>query len=167
MKVIKLLSLALMVTFGLAACNSTGNKTKKEKTVAKAEAKAEKKSACSGCPHASSCAETSCDDDSDVAVASNAKNMVYYFHYTKRCATCNAIEKATKEVVANLKDKVGFKSINLDEDSSKKLAEKYKVNGSTLLVVKEDAKKNLTNIAFLHARKSPDKYKTKLKEALN
>lgn len=88
----------------------------------------------------------------------------YYFHATRRCATCMAVEDVTKEVLkANYAEKVSFESINREEDSKNPLLEKFKVSGQTLLIVKGDKVIDLTNDAFLYARTSPDKFKEKLK----
>jgi hypothetical protein len=92
----------------------------------------------------------------------------YYFHATRRCATCMAVEDVTKEVLkANYADKIPFESINREEDSKNPLLEKYKVSGQTLLFVKGDKVIDLTNDAFLYARTSPDKFKEKLKSTID
>ena len=53
-----------------------------------------------------------------------------YFHATRRCATCEAVEKVTKETISkNYKGKVEFVSINREEAVNKEMVEKYKVNG--------------------------------------
>jgi hypothetical protein len=92
----------------------------------------------------------------------------YYFHATRRCATCMAVEDVTKETLKEYyADKVPFQSINREEDSKNPLLEKYQVNGQTLLIVKGDKVINLTNDAFLYARTSPDKFREKLKSTID
>lgn len=101
------------------------------------------------------------------------KIVVYYFHYTQRCATCNAVENVTKETLNEYfademkSEKIVFKSANLDKESGKKRAEELKVSGQTLLFVRGDKKVNLTNQGFLYAKNSPDKLKTEIKKTVN
>ncbi|MCW0483198.1 nitrophenyl compound nitroreductase subunit ArsF family protein [Gaoshiqia sediminis] len=92
----------------------------------------------------------------------------YYFHATRRCATCQAVESVTKEALkAYYGEKVPFQSINREEDNKNPLIEKYKVSGQTLLIVNGDKVVNLTNDAFLNARTNPEKYKAKLKSTID
>lgn len=92
----------------------------------------------------------------------------YYFHATRRCATCQAVESVTKEALkAYYGEKVPFQSINREEDSKNALIEKYKISGQTLLVVNGDKVVNLTNDAFLNARTNPEKFKAKLKSTID
>jgi hypothetical protein len=99
---------------------------------------------------------------------SSSEIKAYYFHATRRCATCVAVEDVTKEVLkAKYADKIQFESINREEDSKNPLLEKYKVSGQTLLIVKGDKVIDLTNDAFLYARTSPEKFKEKLKSTID
>lgn len=56
---------------------------------------------------------------------SSSKVNVYYFHFTRRCATCMAMEEnARKAVEALYPDEIksgdySFTSLNLDEESAK------------------------------------------------
>lgn len=89
---------------------------------------------------------------------------VYYFHATRRCATCQAVEKVTKEYIeANYAGKVNFISVNREEDQNKDLVEKYEIAGQTLLIVDNNEVINLTNEAFLNARSNPEKLEEILK----
>lgn len=98
---------------------------------------------------------------------------IYYFHFTKRCLTCNAVEAETKlELATNYEEeiadgKIAFNSLNLDEEEGKKIAEDLKVSGQTLLLVKGDTHVNLTNDGFMNARTNPDKFHAILKEQLD
>jgi hypothetical protein len=93
------------------------------------------------------------------------KVEVYYFHYERRCATCMAVENESKKALEELypeKMKSGeiiFLSVNMEEESNQPLAEKYKVDGQTLLLVKGDKQENLTNTAFMYAATKPEKLK--------
>jgi len=106
------------------------------------------------------------DDNSD-------KIEAYYFHFTARCVTCRTIEAKAKENLETLypnQFKLGlitFQSINLEEASSKPLAEKLGVSGQTLLIVKGDQKINLTNEGFLYAVAKPEKFKEIINEKVD
>ncbi len=105
-----------------------------------------------------------------------AKLIVYYFHSTHRCMTCNAIEKNTKETLDTYFKKetdagdIKFIALNAEKSENKDLVEKYEIWGSSLVLVKlvdgkEDVE-NLTDFAFAHARKNADKFKQGLKDKI-
>ena len=101
------------------------------------------------------------------AVSEN-KVEAYYFHNTLRCETCRTVEAEAKADLANLYgDQVTFKALNLEDDATKPIAEKLKVSGQTLLIVKGDQKINLTNEGFLYAVTNPAKLKTIIKEKVD
>ena len=97
---------------------------------------------------------------------------VYYFHFERRCATCVAVEEESEKALQELYPEqiksgdVVFLSVNLEDDSNDALAEKLKVDGQTLLVVRGARQENLTNVAFMHARTNPEKLKTAIKESV-
>jgi hypothetical protein len=101
-----------------------------------------------------------------------AKVAVYYFHYTRRCATCQAVESETRKALSALypsafaSGKVTFRSVNLDEKAGQTLAEKNKVGGQSLLVVGAGKRMDLTDVAFLYARSKPDRLRTELKKVV-
>ena len=98
---------------------------------------------------------------------------VYYFHFTRRCATCNAVEEKTNEILNELyagqveNKNIVFKSINLENEDSKEIAEKLGVSGQALLFVKGGKKIDLTKDGFMNARSNPDKFKEKIKETVD
>jgi len=98
---------------------------------------------------------------------------VYYFHYTRRCMTCNAVETESKKAVEALypellkSGKLIFKGVNLDEDNSKADAEKCKASGQSLLVICGDKKVDLTSVGFMNAVNSPEKLKAELKKTID
>lgn len=93
------------------------------------------------------------------------KVQVLYFHTKKRCITCNAIEQLTKEVVDSLaNDKIVMRIIDISENE--KLADKYEVTWSSLIIDKDGTIKNLTDTGFSYARTNPDQFKVALTEAL-
>ncbi len=90
--------------------------------------------------------------------------QVYYFHNTKRCATCNAVENETKVALEMFyEDKMlagtmDFTSLNLEEDEGKEMAQSLHVSGQTLLIVQGETQVNLTNEGFMNARTNPTKF---------
>ena len=92
----------------------------------------------------------------------------YYFHATRRCATCEAVEKVTKQTISEkYNGKVEFVSINREKAENEAMVEKYKVNAQTLLLVKGDKKVDLTSAAFMYARNKPEKLEAKLKSTID
>src|SRR3990170_6235047 len=95
-------------------------------------------------------------------VGSSDKVEAYYFHFNARCVTCKTVEAEAKANIEMLypelikSGKVSFNEVNLDEPSSKAIAEKLGVNGQTLLLVKGAQKINITNEGFMYARTNPE-----------
>ena len=115
-----------------------------------------------------SCSAQTKKDDKSTNILKADKVEVNYFHYTRRCATCNAVESVSKEAVAELYgDKVIFTGYNLDEEVGKAKGKELDVSGQTLLIVAGDTKINITNEGFLNARNNPDKLKTIIKEKID
>lgn len=120
---------------------------------------------------------TSCNAQSstkkETIASSTDKIEVYYFHFTSRCVTCKTVEAEAKKDIETLypeqvkSDKITFQAINLDESSSKEIAEKLGVSGQTLLIVKGDQKINITNEGFMNARNNPDKFREIIKEKID
>lgn len=100
------------------------------------------------------------------------KIEVYYFHFTARCITCKAVEAQTQENLTALfpdlikQGKLSFQSVNLDDVSSEKIANKLQVDSQSLLIVKGKSKKDLTNDGFLYAKTNPEKFKAILKNQI-
>ncbi len=118
---------------------------------------------CSGTATAETSTKSCCDKNQS---ASDVK--AYYFHATRRCATCQAVEAVTKDALKEYYgDKVVFQSLNIEEEKDNALIEKYKISGQTLLIIKGDEVVNLTNDAFMNARTNPDKLKAKIKSAVD
>ncbi len=101
------------------------------------------------------------------------KIEAYYFHFTARCVTCRTIEAKAKENLEVLypnqvkQGLITFQSVNLEEASSKSLAERLGVSGQTLLLVKGDQKINLTNEGFMYAVGKPEKFKEIINEKVD
>lgn len=107
------------------------------------------------------------------AVSQSAKVEVYYFHFTRRCVTCQAVETESQASIASLypveakKGLITFKSVNLDEDNSAALAKKCNVEGQTLLVISGGKRIDLTEQGFMYARSNPEKLKAELKKTID
>ncbi len=106
-----------------------------------------------------------------VSSPASGEVTVYYFHFSRRCATCMAVEEVTEKSLKELyPTKLGdgsvvFLSVNLDEPSNKPLADQLKVSGQTLLIVKGEKQVDITNQAFMYARTKPEKLKTEIETA--
>lgn len=93
---------------------------------------------------------------------------VLYFIGKHRCATCNAVEKVTKDALKQYYgNQLTLKLINREEEKNSALVNKYLVAGQTLLIVKGNKKEDLTNVAIMNAERSPYRLKTKIKETID
>ena len=151
----KLLILVLpLFLIGFSGCKS--------KTTTKATAETETfetatcAKACGGCNSAQT---------ANLELENPDELKVIYFHATRRCATCEAVEKETKQALNDaFGDNVVFTSLNREEDINKAMVEKFGIAGQTLLLIKGDSVVNFTNTAFLMARTAPEDYKAKFTE---
>ena len=113
------------------------------------------------------------DKKTQTAVSKSAKVEVYYFHFTRRCVTCQAVEAESQKAIAALypvqakKGLITFKSVNLDEKSSDILAKKCNVSGQTLLVISGGKRVDLTDKGFMYAMNNPEKLKAELKRTID
>lgn len=102
---------------------------------------------------------------------------VIYFHGKKRCATCNAIEKLSQEVVneqfsSQVADgTVVFKIVDITTKEGEALAEHFEVAWSSLFINKIEGRKeqvnNMTKFAFANALNNPEEFKNGLTEKIN
>jgi len=135
------ITLSLMLFLGLGMSHAQCNKSNDVLSTSK------------GC-----CSKTKVADCQTKTKVADTEVMAYYFHATRRCATCEAVEKVSRETLKEqYGDKVAFKSINREENKDNPLVKKYEINAQTLLIVKGDEKVDLTNKAFLNARSNPKK----------
>lgn len=110
--------------------------------------------------------KTTCAEKKEVLKKEQAVK-VYYFHNTRRCATCKAVESVTKEALKEYyNNKVPFESVNIEEKANKEFVKQYKVAGQTLLIVGKGKPQNITNVAFMNARSNPKKLKAKIKSII-
>ena len=116
---------------------------------------------------------TQTKENQEASVEISEDVQVYYFHNTKRCATCNAVEDETRvalEMFYDEKMKAGtidFTSLNLEEEEGKTMAEALQVSGQTLLIVKGETHINLTNEGFMNARANPTKFHELIKTQID
>ena len=87
--------------------------------------------------------------------------------------TCNLVESEAIKHLESLypelvkSGKITFASINLEEASSKAIAEKCKATGQSLLVISGDKRADLTQTGFMYARSQPERYKNEIKSAVD
>lgn len=104
---------------------------------------------------------------------SEQKIEVYYFHFTRRCPTCMAVESESKKDLSVLypeqvnKGVITFKSINLDDKSSEAIARKCQASGQSLLIISGKKRTDLTSEGFMYARNTPGKLKQKIKSTID
>lgn len=115
---------------------------------------------------------TSCTgqgNKSEQAVVKNSDEVyVYYFHNTRRCATCKAVESESQKAVKELYgDRVHFECYNLEEEAGEKKADQLDVSGQSLIIVCGDKKVNITNEGFMNARNNPEKLRQIIKEKID
>jgi hypothetical protein len=107
------------------------------------------------------------------SLAPGKKVEIFYFHFTRRCMTCNNVEKVSKEAVetqyaAQVKSgEITFKSVNLDEKEGEAIGAKYKIEGQTLIVISGDKRVDLTDKGFMYANDSPAKLKAEIRKAVD
>jgi hypothetical protein len=102
------------------------------------------------------------------SASATGKIEAFYFHFNARCETCRAVESEAKADILSLYPGIAtFKAVNLDDASSKTIAEKFKISGQTLLVVKGEKQINLTNDGFMYAATNPDKLKKIIKQKVD
>ena len=93
---------------------------------------------------------------------------VYYFHNTRRCATCKAVENVSKNAVEAMENEnVTFTGLNLEKPEGEKKAKELGVSGQALLIVGGDKTINITQKGYLHARSNPEKLKQIVREKVN
>lgn len=102
-----------------------------------------------------------------------SKVEVYYFHYTRRCVTCQAVEAESQKIISTLypkemkEGKIEFIGVNLDKKNSKTIARKCKAEGQSLLVISGNKRIDLTEEGFMYAKTKPEKLKAELKKVID
>lgn len=120
-----------------------------------------------------SCNSTTGTSDEATTAVEQADIMVYYFHYTRRCATCNAVEDVTRLALKEYYEEkmkngdIAFQSINIEEKEGEATANKLEIAGQALVIVKGDQLTDLTEKGFLYAVSEPEKLKAEVKIAID
>ncbi|MCX6224274.1 MAG: nitrophenyl compound nitroreductase subunit ArsF family protein [Bacteroidia bacterium] len=92
-----------------------------------------------------------------------------YFHFTRRCVTCQTVEKVAEQAVneffpeAVKRGDVFFKSVNIEEKENDDLVKRLKVEGQSLLIVNGKDQVNIVDKGFMYAMNEPDKLKAVVK----
>jgi hypothetical protein len=113
------------------------------------------------------------DKKTQATVSKATKVEVYYFHFTRRCVTCQAVETETKKAIATLyptqtkNGLITFKAVNLDSKESEVLASKCKAEGQALLVISGKKRIDLTEKGFMYALNKPETLKEELKKSID
>lgn len=101
------------------------------------------------------------------------KVEVFYFHLTRRCVTCQAVENVSRDAVEELyaeeikNGKVVFRTLNIEDKSAKPEAERAKATGQCLLIISGETRIDLTSEGFMYARTNPEKLREELKKAID
>ena len=109
----------------------------------------------------------------EVAQTVTTSNVnIYYFHFTRRCATCMAVEENARKAIEVLypnevrTGEYSFTSMNLEEASTKEIADRLGVGGQSLMVVRGDKKIDITSAAWMAAH-DPEKMKSEIKAGVD
>jgi hypothetical protein len=119
------------------------------------------------------CNANTSSNSGESATVTGKNITVYYFHFTRRCTTCNNVEKVSKNAVESLypaqvkAKEISFVSVNLDEKSGEAIGAKNKIEGQTLIVISGDKRVDLTEKGFMYANSSPEKLKAEIKRAVD
>jgi len=106
-------------------------------------------------------------------LAPGDKVEVFYFHLTRRCVTCQAVETVSGDAVHELyaeemkEGKVAFRSLNIEDKATEADAERVKATGQCLLIVSGDTRIDLTAEGFMYARNNPEKLREEIKKAID
>ena len=104
----------------------------------------------------------------EISVVTPDKIEAYYFHFNARCETCRAVESEAKSDIETLyPGKATFQAVNMDDAAGKLIADRLKISGQTLLIVKGNKRINLTNEGFMYATTNPAKLKSIIKQKVD
>ncbi len=119
---------------------------------------------------------SSCGNNDGKKVASRgistASVSIYYFHFTKRCATCLAVEENARKTVEEMfpnevrAGDYSFESLNLEEAGTREVADKLAMGGQSLVIVHGNKKIDITGAAWLAAH-DPEKMKAEIKSGVD
>ncbi|MFI3305160.1 MAG: nitrophenyl compound nitroreductase subunit ArsF family protein [Rikenellaceae bacterium] len=102
--------------------------------------------------------DTCCSTEATATAAGAVE--VLYMHGKQRCATCIAIGAEAEAFVKALgSDKVVMKSVDFSTPEGEKIADKYEIASSSIIVVKGGEVNNITAAGFQYARNNPEQFK--------
>ena len=107
------------------------------------------------------------------AVISGGKVEVFYFHLTRRCVTCQAVENVSRDAVSEIyadeikQGKVIFRALNIEDKATEPEAARAKATGQCLLIISGETRIDLTSEGFMYAKTNPDRLKEELKKAID
>ena len=103
--------------------------------------------------------------------------QVLDFHTTHRCATCNAIEKRSKNALDEYfktemdNGTITFETINVDKKENLAISEEFEAFGTSLFlnIIKDgkSEKIDLTDFAFTYAREKDDSFEKGFVKEMN
>jgi len=108
-----------------------------------------------------------------VVFSPGEKVEVLYFHLTRRCVTCQAVETVAADAVHALyaeeikEGKLVFRSLNIEDKATEETAGRAKATGQCLLIISGDARIDLTSVGFMYARNKPEKLREEIKKAID
>ncbi|MGL4957162.1 MAG: nitrophenyl compound nitroreductase subunit ArsF family protein [Bacteroidales bacterium] len=121
------------------------------------------------------CSQQQGTEQSKIQLAKDGVEVLY-FHGKKRCITCNAIEKLTKEVIENdfaealQNGSLRLKIIDIASKNGEQIADKYEVSWSSIYINKwENGKElrcNMTDFGFSYAKDAPEVFKAGIKKKI-
>lgn len=108
-------------------------------------------------------------ESTEESVYGLAKVEVLYFHATRRCPTCNKIEEIARNVVLQdySKSDVKFYAINFDEKENKKIADRYNISWSSLVITSGDKSEDITDLAFQVITTDPKQMTDRMKSIID
>lgn len=119
------------------------------------------------------CRQSPAVKDSEHAARTDGVEILL-FHADRRCPTCTAIERLTREVVENdfagqrAGGELSMRVIGISDHRD--MADRYEVSWSSLIVIRHDGDservEDMTRFAFANARTNPERFKDGLKEKI-
>ena len=116
---------------------------------------------------------TGTEEGNKTDVSAGDKVEVFYFHLTRRCVTCQAVENVSRDAVSEIyadeikQGKVIFRALNIEDKETEPEAERAKATGQCLLVISGETRIDLTSEGFMYAKTNPDMLKAELKKAID
>jgi hypothetical protein len=96
-----------------------------------------------------------------------SKVSVYYFHTSRRCETCLAVEGVSSKAIKDFyKGAIEYTSLNLEEEDGIKKAEELGVSNSALIIQRGDQRIDITPEAFMYGREQGDKLRELIKSKI-